>query len=200
MPKALCFKCGEIKDEAWSPCESCLTAPRTDSDLAASLALTEDHFGVPTLESFGKMIQSGQRPKLSPETQEEFLKLVKESTQRDQAPEHAFETQPVLRFQPTGWQSFGRLVMSLVGLEFLVAFTAISCAIARALLDVTEMISGMLLWCAAGAAIFGCAVMPLIAWRKPEIVPSFGWFMTGAYLAGFGAPIAYMIAKWASGG
>ncbi|MFT5471651.1 MAG: hypothetical protein ACI8UO_006788 [Verrucomicrobiales bacterium] len=196
MPKALCFKCGEIKDQAWAPCGSCLTTPQTDRDLAASLALTEDHFGVPTLQSFGKMIQSGQRPKLSADTEEEFLKLVKESTQRDEAPEHAFETQPVLRFQPTGIQSFVRLVMSLVGLEFLVAFTAISCTLARELLNLSPQISNLLLWCAIGSAIFGAAVMPLVAWKKPESVPSFGWFMTGAYLAGFGGPAAYMIAKW----
>ena len=196
MPKSLCIKCGAIKDDAWAPCGTCLAAPQSDDELAASLALTEDHFGVATLQSFGNLIKSGQHPKLSEDTKAEFLRLVAESKQRTQAPEHAFATQPVLRFKPTGIQLFVRNVFSLVGLEFVIAFTTIGCTLGFLLQELPEKQEKFLLYCAITAAVLGTLVMPLIAWRKPESVPSYSWFMAGAYLAGFGAPLAYSIVKF----
>ena len=193
MPKALCLKCGEIKNDAWGPCDECRSAPQSDDELAAALAVTEEHFGLSTLQSFGSLVKSGQRPKLSPETKEELLKLVQESKKRDQAPEQPFEKQPVLRFRPTGIQLFFSSLLSLVGLEFLVAAVAIGCTLARMLMELSAETESILLWSTIAAAVLGAVVLPLIAWKKPNAVPSYGWFVAGAYLSGFGAALVYAL-------
>lgn len=196
MPKALCFKCGAIKNDAWAPCDECHTTPQAEIDLATSLALTEDHFGVGTLQSFGSIIRGGQRPQLSPETRAAFLDIVRDSTQHTAAPEIAFEAKPILRFQPTGIQMFFKCLFSLVGLEFIIAFAAIDCTLARSLMDLSEETSTILLWSAIALSVLGALVMPVLAWRFPNAVPSFRWFLIGAYLAGFGAPLAFTLASY----
>lgn len=197
MPKALCFKCGEIKDDAWGPCGSCHNAPQSEDELATSLALTEDHFGEPTLKSFGNLIKSGQYPKLSDDTKQEFLKLAKEAEGESlQAPELTLETQPVLRFNPTGSQLFFRNLFSLVGIQFVIAATAIGCTWGFLYFQLPDKQEKFLLYCAIGAAVLGAVIMPAVAWFKPKLVPSQSWFMTGAYIAGFGSPVTYMVMKY----
>jgi hypothetical protein len=68
MTMAVCFKCGVIKFGAFVPCPDCAVAPRTEDDLALSVAMTDHYFDLPTLKEMGAGVRAGRPPRLDPET------------------------------------------------------------------------------------------------------------------------------------
>jgi hypothetical protein len=77
MTMAVCFKCGEIKFGAFCPCSKCASAPRSEDDLALSLAMTDHYFDMPALEQMGKRIKSGEGVSLHPETYQQLIALIR---------------------------------------------------------------------------------------------------------------------------
>jgi hypothetical protein len=65
MTVAVCFKCGEIKFGAFSPCQSCGAEPKSDDDLVLSLAMTDHYHERPALQELGQKIKKGELPHLS---------------------------------------------------------------------------------------------------------------------------------------
>ena len=60
MAKALCFECGDVKDEGGlSNCKSCGAAPSVDMNL--NLAFSEAYLTPATLAAFGDVIKSINR-------------------------------------------------------------------------------------------------------------------------------------------
>jgi hypothetical protein len=68
MTMAVCFKCGAIKFGAFCPCPECQALPKSEDDLALSLAMTDHYFDMPTLEQMGAAVRDGNPPHLDPET------------------------------------------------------------------------------------------------------------------------------------
>lgn len=77
MTVAVCFKCGEFKFGAFSPCQSCGVVPATEDDLAYSLAMTDHYFKEPTLKQMGDAIRNGTPPNLDPTTKAKFIKEIR---------------------------------------------------------------------------------------------------------------------------
>ena len=97
MTMAVCFKCGVIKFGAFVPCPECSAFPRTEDDLALSLAMTDHYFDMPTLEQMGASVRDGEPPHLDPETHANLVQQMRGSDileklqamfdNRDQAPD-----------------------------------------------------------------------------------------------------------------
>lgn len=77
MTMAVCFKCGVIKFGAFVPCPECSAAPRTEDDLALSLAMTDHYFDMPTLEQMGAAVREGEPPHLAPETHAQLIDMIR---------------------------------------------------------------------------------------------------------------------------
>ena len=78
MTMAVCFKCGELKFGAFTPCQSCGIEPSTDDDLALSLEMTDHYHPVAELEDMGQHIKEGYLPELPDDTRRELLKTLRE--------------------------------------------------------------------------------------------------------------------------
>ncbi len=79
MTMAVCHKCGVIKFGAFVPCPKCSAAPRTEDDLALSLAMTDHYFDRPTLEQMGAAVRDGHPPQLDPQTQAQLVEMIRSS-------------------------------------------------------------------------------------------------------------------------
>jgi len=77
MTTAVCFKCGEFKHGAFTPCQKCRADPVSDDDLALSLAMTDHYCDLPGLQAMSLGAKRGKPPHLSPETRELLLKVVR---------------------------------------------------------------------------------------------------------------------------
>jgi hypothetical protein len=79
MTMAVCFKCGVIKFGAFVPCPECSALPRTEDDLALSLAMTDHYFDMPTLEQIGASVRDGKPPHLDPATHGRLVEQIRSS-------------------------------------------------------------------------------------------------------------------------
>lgn len=61
MSMAICFKCGSAKSGALIACQSCNAAPRTNSDYAVSLALSEHLSSKNQLAQYSHELRNGQK-------------------------------------------------------------------------------------------------------------------------------------------
>jgi hypothetical protein len=74
MTIAVCFNCGAKKFGSLVECQSCNRAPATDLDAAWSLACSDHHFPIETLEQISADMHSGgPRPRLSEDTLQGLL-------------------------------------------------------------------------------------------------------------------------------
>lgn len=78
MTIAICYKCGEFKFGAFSPCPKCSALPKSEEDHALSLMLTDHYLDQPTLETMGTEIKRGNRPRLDMEAHEELIKVLRD--------------------------------------------------------------------------------------------------------------------------
>lgn len=70
---AVCVKCGSIKYGAFNPCQACGVRPKTETDIAYSLALTDHYFKVDVLHEISADMRSGaSRPSLPKEQEDRF--------------------------------------------------------------------------------------------------------------------------------
>ncbi len=75
MTKAVCFQCGQFKTGSFLPCDQCQAKPQTDEDLIVSIAMSDNFFDQPTLESMGEYIkENGKPPQFDPESEKVFRK------------------------------------------------------------------------------------------------------------------------------
>ena len=72
MTQAVCWKCGEPKHGAFTRCERCQSVPRTDDELALSLAFITDHYYAPAdLAEITARLHAGKiPPRLTPALKE----------------------------------------------------------------------------------------------------------------------------------
>jgi hypothetical protein len=72
MTQAVCWKCGEPKHGAFTRCERCQSLPRTDDELALSLAFITDHYYAPAdLAEITARLHAGKiPPQLTPALKE----------------------------------------------------------------------------------------------------------------------------------
>ena len=72
MTQAVCWKCGEPKHGAVTRCERCQSVPRTDDELALSLAFITDRYYAPAdLAEITARLHAGKMPpRLSPALKE----------------------------------------------------------------------------------------------------------------------------------
>ena len=74
MTQATCFKCGEIKHGAFTPCPHCDQQPVTDDELVISLIMTDHYYDLTTLKQMGASIaENGAPPNLDEKTRQMFL-------------------------------------------------------------------------------------------------------------------------------
>ena len=86
MTVAVCWKCGETKWGAFNACPKCKAAPRSEDDLALSLALSDHYIDKPTMERVGASITAGQQMQLAPETRRPLIEKLQESGLQTIAP------------------------------------------------------------------------------------------------------------------
>jgi hypothetical protein len=79
MTMAVCFKCGVIKFGAFVPCPECAACPKTEDDLALSLAMTDHYFDLPTLDQMGASVREGKPPHLDPESHAQLVQQIRTS-------------------------------------------------------------------------------------------------------------------------
>lgn len=79
MTMAVCFKCGKTKFGAFVSCPECHAAPKSEDDLALSLAMTDHYFDMPTLEQMGAAVRDGKPPHLNPETRASLIETIRTS-------------------------------------------------------------------------------------------------------------------------
>ena len=72
MTQAVCWKCGEPKHGAFTRCARCQSVPRTDDELALSLAFIADHYYAPAdLAEITARLHAGKMPpRLTPALKE----------------------------------------------------------------------------------------------------------------------------------
>ncbi|MBI4828542.1 MAG: hypothetical protein HY804_07000 [Nitrospinae bacterium] len=78
MTIAICRKCGEEKFGSFNPCPECGFFPRTDDDLAWSLAVSDRHFSKETLDEIATAVKAGDNPHLEPETMAKMLQAIRD--------------------------------------------------------------------------------------------------------------------------
>jgi len=61
MASAICFKCGSVKPGALVACRDCSAQPRTNSEHAVSLALSEHLSSQAQLGQYSREIREGRR-------------------------------------------------------------------------------------------------------------------------------------------
>lgn len=65
MTVAVCYKCGEFKCGALTPCRKCRAVPKGDADaFELSMAMTDWHFDKRSLEKMSADIKRGKPPQL----------------------------------------------------------------------------------------------------------------------------------------
>lgn len=81
MTLAICLKCGETKFGAIVPCDQCGFQPRTDKELAYSMALSDHHQKPDILRNLGQSLKSGQikEVRLFPEQEEALIAAIRKS-------------------------------------------------------------------------------------------------------------------------
>ena len=80
MTVAVCALCGAIKHGAFTPCGEFGQTPKSDIDLAYSLALTDHYFRVDTLQEISDDFKkTGERPHLSPDQEAQMLSAALET-------------------------------------------------------------------------------------------------------------------------
>ena len=79
MTQAVCFSCGHIKFGSFCPCDECNEEPKSDDDLALSLALSDHHFSLQELEQMGERIRSGERLQLDPQQKADMIDMIRET-------------------------------------------------------------------------------------------------------------------------
>ena len=77
MTQAVCFSCGRIKHGAFSSCENCGKEPRTNDDLALSMALTDHYFSHEQLMQMGAKIKAGEKLDVNPAQKAEIIDTIK---------------------------------------------------------------------------------------------------------------------------
>ena len=77
MTIAVCVRCGAEKFGAFNPCECCGFLPRSDEDLATSLALTDHYLNKDARIEYSAKIRGGAKLDLDLETKEKFLEAVR---------------------------------------------------------------------------------------------------------------------------
>lgn len=78
MTVAVCYKCGEFKFGAFTPCEHCGALPATEDDLALSLMMTDHYFDRKTLDAMSTEVKNGKPLRLAPETRETLVRQIRE--------------------------------------------------------------------------------------------------------------------------
>jgi len=92
MTQAVCYKCGEFKIGAYTPCHACNALPRTKDDLVLSLAMTEHYFDMPTLEDMAATIKAGKTISLDEDSRRALLEYIEEDLWLLIPPEEPEET------------------------------------------------------------------------------------------------------------
>ena len=78
MTIAVCFKCGQKKIGAFLPCPNCGKVPKTDEELAVSLAMTDHYFDKADLDKMSEATRrNGKAPELSRETQQQMVEAIR---------------------------------------------------------------------------------------------------------------------------
>jgi hypothetical protein len=95
MTMAVCFECGEIKFGAFCPCSKCSAIPRTEEELALSLAMTDHYFDLATLDQMGAAVREGKPPHLDPQTREDLINTIRSSGMLQQLQELFKEVPPI---------------------------------------------------------------------------------------------------------
>ena len=91
---AICFKCGAKKPGAVSVCEGCGAVPRSNSELAASLALSTYVSPADQLLTYARDISSGKSPSLPREALTQALEALKDPQLRAMLHEQGAPTNP----------------------------------------------------------------------------------------------------------
>ena len=74
MTQAVCWKCGEPKHGAFTRCARCQSVPRTDDELALSLAFIADHYYAPAdLAEITARLRAGKMPQQLTPALKEYL-------------------------------------------------------------------------------------------------------------------------------
>jgi hypothetical protein len=76
MAIAICYNCGEIKSDAFVPCENCSKLPEKEDDLVLSLAMTDLYLSNDKLEELGFKIKKGETISLGAKTENHLRKIV----------------------------------------------------------------------------------------------------------------------------
>lgn len=66
MTVAICYKCGAMKYGAFSSCEKCGAQPHCSDDKALSMAISDQYFDKPALQSIAAAIQAGRPVPIDP--------------------------------------------------------------------------------------------------------------------------------------
>lgn len=76
----VCFKCGEIKSEPFSPCRKCGQEPKTEDEKIVAMAMTDHFLDKETLEEINDATKRiGRPPDMDPEIREKILKFLCEN-------------------------------------------------------------------------------------------------------------------------
>ena len=78
MSMAICFKCGSAKSGALVACRSCNAAPRTNSEYAVSLALSDHLSSKDQLAQYSHELRNGQKPSVPREALVQALDALKD--------------------------------------------------------------------------------------------------------------------------
>lgn len=78
MTVAICYKCGEFKFDAFTPCGQCETRPSAEDGLASSLDLTDHYVDHPTPEVMSADIKRGKPLRLNPEDRDNLLRVIRQ--------------------------------------------------------------------------------------------------------------------------
>ena len=79
MTLAVCFKCGEFKFGSYTECESCGQKPKTEEELAASMAMTDHFFKPEALGQMAKRLKAGEPVTLGNLDFDAIVKEIRES-------------------------------------------------------------------------------------------------------------------------
>jgi RNA polymerase subunit RPABC4/transcription elongation factor Spt4 len=74
MTQAVCFKCGEIKQGAFTDCLHCGSTPVTEDWLFLSLTMTDRYFELATMNQMGVALAEGAPPHLDEKSRQDLLK------------------------------------------------------------------------------------------------------------------------------
>ena len=78
MTVAICFACGEFKVGAFTTCPACGAEPKTDEELAHSLAFTDHYLTPEGLAQVQQQAAAGQPVHIDPAFHEQLLQTFRE--------------------------------------------------------------------------------------------------------------------------